>query len=54
MLLNVSMISTAVKFLDLNCDSQYPENVSEGLDPIDSAIQKFKNHPSVKVYQSVF
>ena len=39
---------TAVKSLNLNCDSQYLVNVSEGLDPIDSAIEKFKNHPSVK------
>ena len=40
--------STAVKSSNLNCDSQYLENVSEELDPIESATEKFKNHPSIK------
>ena len=40
--------STAVKSSNLNCDSQYLENVSEELDPIERAIEKFKNHLSIK------
>ena len=40
--------STAVKSLNLNCDSQDLENVSERLAPIDSAIEKFINHPSIR------
>ena len=51
MLVNVSMIFLAqlLKSLNLNCDSQYLENVSEGLDPIERAIEKFKNHLSIKI-----
>ena len=39
--------STAVKSLNLKCDSEHLHDVSNETDPIERVIKKFKNHPSI-------
>ena len=39
--------SNAVKSLNLQCDSEHLIDVSDETDPIERAIKKFKNHPSI-------
>ena len=39
--------STAVKSLNLQYDSEHLHDVSNETDPIERAIKKFKNHPSI-------
>ena len=39
--------SNAVKSLNLQCDSEHLSDVSNEIDPIERAIKKFKNHPSI-------
>ena len=39
--------SNAVKSLNLQCDSEHLSDVSDETDPIERAIKKFKNHPSI-------
>ena len=39
--------SNAVKSLNLQCDSEHLSDVSDEADPIERAIKKFKNHPSI-------
>ena len=39
--------SNAVKSLNLQCDSEHVSDVSDETDPIERAIKKFKNHPSI-------
>ena len=39
--------SNAVKSLNLECDSEHLHDVSNETDPIERAIKKFKNHPSI-------
>ena len=39
--------SNAVKSLNLQCDSEHLHDVSNETNPIERAIKKFKNHPSI-------
>ena len=39
--------SNAVKPLNLQCDSEHLSDVSDETDPIERAIKKFTNHPSI-------
>ena len=39
--------SNAVRSLNLQCDSEHRSDVFDETDPIERAIKKFKNHPSI-------